>query len=71
MRENDHSRYHAFKAIVLAHEGKIEESQHWLKKYQENRPEIKTLKDYENVVPEINQKVKEILLNGMKKAGLE
>ena len=29
------------------------------------------LKDYENVVPEINQKVKEILLNGMKKAGLE
>mgnify|MGYP003307915993 CR=1 FL=1 len=29
------------------------------------------LKDYENVVPEINHKVKEILLNGMKKAGLE
>ena len=45
MRDNDHSRYHAFKAIVLAHEGKIEESQHWLKKYQENRPEIKTLVD--------------------------
>jgi adenylate cyclase len=71
MRKNDHSRFHAFKAVILAYEGKIEESQHWLKKYQDNRPEIKTLKDYENVVPEINQKVKEILLNGMKKAGLE
>ena len=71
MRENDHSRYHAFKAIVLAHEGKIEESQHWLKKYQENRPEIKTLEDYEQVVPQINQEVKDILLNGMRKAGLK
>ncbi len=71
MRENDHSRYHAFKAIVLAHEGKIEESQHWLKKYQENRPEIKTLEDYQRVVPEVNQEVKDILMDGMKKAGLK
>ena len=71
MRENDHSRYHAFKAVVLAHEGKMEESKEWLKKYQENRPEIKTIKDYENVVPGINQEVKDILLNGMRKAGLK
>ena len=71
MRENDHSRFHAFKAIVLAHEGKIEESKEWLKKYQENRPEVKTLEDYEQVVPQINQEVKDILLNGMKKAGLK
>ena len=71
MRENDHSRFHAFKAIVLAHEGKIEESKEWLKKYQENRPEIKTLEDYEQVVPQINQEVKDILLNGMIKAGLK
>jgi hypothetical protein len=71
MRDNDHSRYHAFKAIVLAHEGKIEESQHWLKKYQENRPEIKTLADYQKVVPEVNQEVKDILMDGMKKAGLK
>ncbi len=71
MRENDHSRFHAFKAIVLAHEGKIEESKEWLKKYQENRPEIKTLDDYEQVVPQINQEVKDILLNGMIKAGLK
>ena len=71
MRENDHSRFHAFKAIVLAHEGKIEESKEWLKKYQENRPEVKTLEDYEQVVPQINQEVKDILLNGMRKAGLK
>ena len=71
MRENDHSRFHAFKAIVLAHEGKIEESKEWLNKYQENRPEVKTLEDYEQVVPQINQEVKDILLNGMRKAGLK
>ncbi len=71
MRENDHSRFHAFKAIVLAHEDKIEESKDWLKKYQENRPEIKTIDDYEQVVPQINQEVKDILLNGMRKAGLK
>ena len=71
MRENDHSRFHAFKAIVLAHEGKIEESKEWLRKYQENRPEVKTLEDYEQVVPQINQEVKDILLNGMRKAGLK
>ena len=71
MRENDHSRFHAFKAVILAHEGKIEESKEWLKKYQENRPEIKTLEDYEQVVPQINQEVKDILLNGMRKAGLK
>ena len=71
MRENDHSRFHAFKAIVLAHEGKIEESKEWLKKYQENRPEIETLEDYKQVVPQINKEVTEILLNGISKAGLK
>tara|TARA_B100000902_G_scaffold40897_1_gene48511 strand:+ start:19 stop:1848 length:1830 start_codon:yes stop_codon:yes gene_type:complete len=71
MRDNDHSRYHAFKAVILAHEGKIDESKDWLKKYQENRPEIKTIKDYEKVVPQINQEVKDILLNGMRLAGLQ
>ena len=71
MRENDHSRYHAFKAVVLAHEGKIEESKEWLKKYQENRPEIKTIEDYEKVIPELNQQIKDTLLDGMRKAGLK
>ena len=69
--ENDHSRYHAFKAVVLAHEGKIEESKEWLKKYQENRPEIKTIEDYEKVVPGPSQEVTDILLDGMRKAGLK
>ena len=71
MRENDHSRYHAFKAVVLAHEGKIEESKEWLKKYQENRPEIKTIEDYEKVVPGPSKEVTDILLDGMRKAGLK
>ncbi|MFL2814702.1 MAG: adenylate/guanylate cyclase domain-containing protein [Candidatus Puniceispirillales bacterium] len=71
MRNNDHSRYHAFKAVILAKEGKIEESKQWLKKYQDNRPEIKTLEDYEKVVPQINQEVKDILLDGMRNAGLK
>ena len=71
MRENDHSRFHAFKAIILAHEGKIDESKLWLAKYQKNRPEIKTLEDYEKVVPAVNQDVKNILLDGVRKAGLK
>ena len=71
MRENDHSRYYAFKAVVLAHEGKIEASKEWLKKYQENRPEIKTIEDYEKVVPGPSQEVTDILLDGMRKAGLK
>ena len=70
MRENDHSRFYAFKAVILAHEDKIEESNQWLKKYQDSRPEIKTLEDYEKVVPELNQEVKDILIKGMRKAGL-
>ena len=71
MRENDHSRYYAFKAVVLAHEGKIEASKEWLKKYQENRPEIKTIEDYKKVVPGPSQEVTDILLDGMRKAGLK
>jgi len=71
MRENDHSRFRAFKAVILAHEGKIEQSKQWLEKYQEDRPEIKTIEDYEKVVPGVNQEVKNILLDGMRKAGLK
>ena len=41
-----------------------------LKKYLDNRPEIKTLTDYEKVVPELNQDVTDILLKGLKIAGL-
>ena len=70
MRENDHSRFYAFKAAILAHENKLDESKEWLKKYLDNRPEIKTLADYEKVVPELNQDVTDILLKGLKIAGL-
>ena len=55
----------------IDHEGKIEESKEWLKKYQENRPEIKTIEDYEKVVPGPSQEVTDILLDGMRKAGLK
>ena len=71
MRENDHSRFHAFKAIILAHEGKIDESKQWFEKYQKNRPEIKTIEDYEKVVPGVNQEVRKILLDGLRKVGLK
>lgn len=67
MRENDHSRFHAFKAIILAHEGKIDESKQWFEKYQKDRPEIKTIEDYEKVVPGVNQEVRKILLDGLRK----
>ena len=70
MRENDHSRFYAFKASILAHENKLDESKEWLQKYQDNRPEIKTLADYEKVVPELNQDVTDILIKGLKIAGL-
>ena len=56
--------------MPLAHENKLDESKEWLKKYQDNRPEIKTLADYEKVVPELNQDVTDILLKGLKIAGL-
>ena len=71
MRENDHSRFHAFKAIILAHEGKIDESKQWFEKYQKDRPEIKTIEDYEKVVPGVNQEVRQILLDGLRKVGLK
>ena len=71
MRENDHSRFHAFKAIILAHEGKIDESKQWFEKYQKDRPEIKTIEDYEKVVPGVNQEVRKILLDGLRKIGLK
>lgn len=71
MRENDHSRFHAFKAIILAHEGKIDESKQWFEKYQKDRPEIKTIEDYEKVVPGVNQEVRKILLDGLRKVGLK
>ena len=70
MRENNHSRYFGFKAVVLAHQGKVEESKEWLSKYQKERPEIKNIEDYRTVAPSLNEQIKNLLIEGMKMAGL-
>jgi hypothetical protein len=70
MRENNHSRYFGFKAAVLAHQGEVEESKEWLLKYQEERPEIKTIEHYKSVAPDLNNKIKELMIEGMQLAGM-
>ena len=52
---------------MLGNLNRLEQAQEVLKKYLELRPEIKTLKYYEKVAPIV---IKEILLEGLKKAGL-
>ena len=47
--------------------GDNEEAKEYLLKYQKERPEIKTTGDYEKVAPTI---IKDILLEGLNKAGL-
>ena len=63
-------RLFGFKAAVLASDGQIEESKIWLAKYQKARPEIKTLEDYRKVVPEMNEFLKDNLIEGLRLAGL-
>ena len=70
MRENNHSRYFGFKAAVLAHQGKVSESKEWLLKYQKERPEIKTIDDYKGVAPDLNNEIKELMIEGMRLAGM-
>ena len=70
MRENNHSRYFGFKAAVLAHQGKVGESKEWLLKYQEERPEIKTIEDYKSVAPDLNKEIQELMIEGMRLAGM-
>ena len=70
MRENNHSRYFGFKAAVLAHQGKVGESKEWLLKYQEERPEIKTIEDYKSVAPDLNKDIQELMIEGMRLAGM-
>ncbi len=65
-----HNRLFGFKAAVLSLKGEIEESKIWLKKYLNERPEVKTLEDYKKVVPEMNESLTNNLLEGMKLAGL-
>ena len=70
MRENNHSRYYGFKAAVLAHKGELTESKEWLLKYQKERPEIKTIEDYKGVAPDLNKEIQELMIEGMRLAGL-
>ena len=56
-----------FKVACLAHKGDVDEAGDLLKTYLDQRPQVKNLEDYEKVVPTI---LKEILMNGMKIAGL-
>jgi len=69
MLENDpdFSGGYGFKASILAHLDRLEEAQALLAQYQEKRPNIKNTSDYEKVAPTI---VKDVLLEGMAKAGL-
>ena len=52
---------------MLGHLERLDEAKEVLEKYTVLRPEIKTLNDYEKVAPTV---IKEILLEGLKKAGL-
>ena len=56
-----------FKVACLAHKGDVDKARELLKTYLAQRPQVKNLEDYEKVVPTI---LKEILMNGMKIAGL-
>ena len=58
---------YGFLASIKALQGKIDEAKVALAKYCELRPKIKNLSDYEKVAPTI---IKDILLEGLEKAGL-
>ena len=56
-----------FKASILAHLGRIEESKDFLAQYQEKRPAVKNISDYEKVAPTV---IKKVLTEGLLKAGM-
>ena len=58
---------YGFLASITALQGDIENAKKHLKRYQELRPKVKTLKDYEKVAPTI---IKDIILEGMELAGM-
>ena len=63
----DFTGAYGFMASLHALKGNIDIAKGHLAKYQELRPKVKTLKDYEKVAPTI---VKEIILDGLEKAGM-
>ena len=62
-----HSRYQGWLAAVHAQTGDIDLARLHLQNFLEQRPEIRSLKDYEKVVPTI---CKDYVIEGLKKAGL-
>ena len=58
---------YGFMASLHALKGNIDIAKGHLAKYQELRPNVKSLKDYEKVAPTI---VKEIIMDGLEKAGM-
>ena len=39
-------------------------------KYQKERPEITTIEDYKSVAPDLNKEIGELMIEGMRLAGL-
>ena len=62
-----HSRYEGYLAAIYANSGDLDMARTHLAKFLEQRPEVKTLADYEKVVPTI---CKDFMLSGLAKAGL-
>ena len=48
-----HSRYNGWRAAIYVHLGDFETARIFLKKFQKERPEVKTIEDYKKVAPSI------------------
>ncbi len=68
MREqDDHSRYLGWLACVYAHMNDIDKAKDHLKRFLDERSEIRTLSDYRRVAPAIAE---DYIVDGLRKAGL-
>ena len=57
-----HSRYNGWRAAIYVHLGDFERARIFLKKFREERPEVKTIEDYKKVAPSI---CKDYLIEGL------
>ena len=57
-----HSRYDGWRAAIYVHLGDFERARIFLKKFREERPEVKTIEDYKKVAPSI---CKDYLIDGL------
>ena len=58
-----HSRYNGWRAAIYVHLGDFENARTFLKQFREERPEVKTIEDYEKVAPSI---CKDYLIDGLR-----